>query len=48
MLKRLGKKALDAIIPVDKNKLKSARLFCKICVKIVSSISSNYLKMFTV
>ena len=41
MLKRLGRKALDAIVPVDKNKLKSERLFGKMYLKIVCSISSN-------
>ena len=43
MPKKLRKKALDAIIPVDKNKLKSERLFGKIYLKIVCSISSNFI-----
>ena len=43
MPKRLRKKALDAIIPVDKNKIKSERLLGKIYLKIVYSISSNFI-----
>ena len=48
MPKRLGKKALHAIIPVDKNKPKSERLFGTVYLEIVRSLSSNYLKMFMV
>ena len=44
MPKKLRKKALDAIIPVDKNKLKSERLFGKIYLKLVCSISSNFIR----
>ena len=41
MPKRLGKKVLGAINPVDKNKLKSERLFGEIYLKIVCSVSIN-------
>ena len=44
MPKKLRKKALDAIIPVDKNKLKSERLFGKIYLKLVCNISSNFIR----
>ena len=44
MPKKLRKKVLDAIIPVDKNKLKSDRLFGKIYLKLVCSISSNFIR----
>ena len=43
MPNKLRKKKLDAIIPVDKNKLKSERLFGKIYLKLFCNISSNFI-----
>ena len=42
MPKRLGKKSLNAIIPVD-NKSKSEQLFGTIYLKIYWNISTNFL-----
>ena len=41
MLKRLWEKACGAIIPVDKNKPKSERLFGTIYLKIVHNINNK-------
>ena len=41
MLKRLWEKACGAIIPADKNKPKSERLFGTIYLKIVHSINNK-------
>ena len=44
MPKNSEKKTLDVTIPVEKNKLKSERLFGKIDLKLACSISSNFIR----